>query len=350
MGKTKSFLLGTLLLVLVGSCAQTGLLPSQYVSQKDGRYANPGIIDPEKDVFDFFSTKFFGDEPFADQSAQVDRIKTSTDLVDLKAYPGNARITWIGHSTFLISYKGVNILTDPIFSDRASPVSFAGPKRLTPAPYLVLDLPPIHHVIISHNHYDHLDAQSIEQLGNAPSYHVPLGLSDWFGQGFESNDYDWWQQKQWDVNGTAVTITATPTQHWSQRGLFDRRKTLWASWLIQIEDFTVWFAGDTGYHAKHFKRIGDKFPNIDLALIPIGSYAPSSFMQTYHVNPEEAVAIHEEVKAKQSFAMHWSTFPLSAEDVDAPNIRLRAAMADKQNPEAFVSLKIGETRYLTASD
>lgn len=302
-----------------------------------------------KGPFTYLKMKYFGDEPFADHEQEAHRMPSTATrhAQEDKHTFEEALITWIGHSTFLIQYRGLNILTDPILSQRASPLSFAGPKRLVPLPLEYKDLPAIDYVIISHNHYDHLDLETIQLFGNQTRYLVPLKLKDWFvAQDIaEENviEFDWWDQAFLDD----FEVTATPSQHWSSRTLFDRNKTLWAAWHIRIGDFSFWFAGDTGYNDLQFKEIGRHFKQIDIGLIPIGAYAPRWFMKAQHVNPEEAVQIHQDINARQSIGMHWGTFQLSAEKMDAPRIELEAALKKYQLAETdFLTLAIGETiRY-----
>ncbi|AWL11556.1 N-acetylphosphatidylethanolamine-hydrolyzing phospholipase D [Saliniradius amylolyticus] len=328
-------------LSLAACASQKDLPTSQHTLIEDGQYTNPQIQDPEKSFFDYWGMRLFGDTEFADQSAQVDRIQTVTNTLDLTVRPSGERVIWLGHSTFLIQAGGLNVLTDPILSERASPVSFAGPVRLAPMPYSFEDLPRIDVVLISHNHYDHLDRATIKQLGNEPHYYVPLGLSEWFKQqdidGLSITEMDWWQQD----TGRGYTITATPAQHWSARSLFDRRETFWAGWHIQIGDWRLWFAGDTGYNPVQFRQIGERLKDIDVALIPIGSYSPRWFMKPYHVNPQEAVRIHQDVGAATSVGMHWSTFQLSAEALDEPRRRLETIMAERPGLPPFITLPIG---------
>ena len=182
------------------------------------------------------------------------------------------------------------------------------------------------------------------QLANAPTYLVPLGLKQWFVDvGIDPAkviELDWWQTFRTD----RVTFTATPSQHWSGRGLFDREQTLWAAWHIDIEDFSVWFAGDTGYNDFQFKAVAERWGGVDLALIPIGSYAPRWFMQKHHVNPEEAIRIHQDVNARLSIGMHWGTFQLSAEPMMEPRQRLQQLIAENGLSRGeFVTLAIGES-------
>jgi N-acyl-phosphatidylethanolamine-hydrolysing phospholipase D len=314
---------------------------------KDG-FDNPFQERQGGGFFNYLKMRLFSGEVYADYAANAHKVPTMpADLEKIKNPPSGLRVTWIGHATMLIQYRGINILTDPIFSDRASPFSFAGPKRYhPPAPHLE-DLPKIDYVVISHNHYDHLDKKSVRALGSGPLWLVPLRLKEWFiGAGISGErvrEFDWWDTKH--CNG--VTITATPAQHWSARSLWDRKKTLWASWMIEIDDRTIWFSGDTGYNPVQFKEIGGKFPRIDLALISIGAYEPRWFMKDMHINPEEAVRIHEDLGARYSLGIQWGTFQLTAEPIDDPPIKLREAQLKKGLAlRSFQTMKIGETRLI----
>ena len=254
-------------------------------------------------------------------------------------------LTWIGHATVLLQLKGKNILTDPHFSERASPVQWAGPKRVVPPGIPLQELPPIHAVVISHDHYDSLDKQTIVKLhqregGEKTQFFVPLGLKGWFeGLGIKRViELDWWERHE----EADLKITAVPVQHWSKRGLSSRNKTLWAGWVIQANDFRFFFAGDTGY-APHFKEIGRKLGPFDLSAIPIGAYEPRWFMRNYHINPEEALQIHLDVRSKKSVAIHWGTFMLTDEPLDEPPRRLEEAKRENGRPEEeFLIPKHGE--------
>lgn len=261
--------------------------------------------------------------------------------------------TWIGHATVLMQINGINLLTDPVFSDRTSPVSFAGPKRKVRLPMSLAQLPHIDVVMISHNHYDHLDLASVRQLnhqaGGAPLFVVPLGVKAWMHQAGIDNvrELDWWQSTS--VPGLALHFV--PAQHWSARGVGDRFQTLWGGWMMQTNadaaiPFTCYFSGDTGY-SKDFADIHRRFPTVDLALLPIGAYEPRWFMKNQHVNPTEAVQIHRDLHAKRSIAIHWGTFELTDEPLDVPPLALAQAL-EKANvsPQEFVVLRHGQTeRY-----
>ena len=261
-------------------------------------------------------------------------------------------VTWIGHATALVQMGGLNILTDPIFSERASPVQFSGPKRKTSTPISLAELPYIDLVVISHNHYDHLDRQTVlalkDQKGGSPLFAAPLGVHQWFlDQGISNvQKFDWWQTESQLPQLKGLAVTFVPSQHWSARTPFDRHATLWGSWVFQADGFTTFFSGDTGY-SKDFKDIAQRFGKFDLALIPVGAYEPRWFMQDQHVNPAEAVAIHQDLSAALSIGIHWGTFELTDESLDQPMIDLPKALdAAGVGRDKFVMLKHGETRVV----
>jgi N-acyl-phosphatidylethanolamine-hydrolysing phospholipase D len=298
--------------------------------------------------------RFLGNEPWADHSSLAHTVKVQAVNVSRLQGPINHQVTWLGHSAFFIQYDTVNILTDPIFSDRASPTSFAGPKRYTAHPMDYTKLPDIDWIILSHNHYDHLDTQSIRQLAEKSAsqsspiqFAVPLGLREILIDNKVITDniheLDWWQQTQ---QGN-VLVEALPSQHWSSRSLTDSHQTLWASWAITINGYKMWFGGDTGYNNVQFKEIGAHLGAVDLALIPIGAYAPRWFMQAYHVNPQEALNIHKEVNSRFSIGMHWGTFSLTAEAPMAPVEELsKQRQLLNISEQAFVAMDIGQTLNL----
>lgn len=273
------------------------------------------------------------------------------DPAFLRSNGNDTTLTWIGHASVLLQLNGKNILTDPQFSERASPVQWAGAKRVI-APGLALrDLPPIHMVVISHDHYDHLDKNSIVKLyeregGKETLFFVPLGLKAWMNDlGITRvHELDWWDRHE----EGAFRITAVPVQHWSKRGFVGRNKTLWAGWVIESGDFRFFFIGDSGYTTT-FREIGEKLGPFDLSAIPIGAYEPRWFMKTHHINPEEALQIHSDVRSKKSVAIHWGTFILTDEPLDEPPQRLETAMQEKNiPPDDFLVLKHGETITLNA--
>lgn len=259
--------------------------------------------------------------------------------------PSKIQVTWAGHSTFLIQAAGVAILTDPMWSNRASPVQWLGPKRYARPGIAFFDLPEIDAVIISHTHYDHLDRPTIKNLGASPRYVLPPNLKEWFAQLGIRNvaELPWWDSAR--IKG--LTITAVPAQHWSKRNMWGTSGVGWGGYVIESPAGVIYFAGDTGYHAEYFKAIGKRFPHIDLALIPVGAYYPQPVFGRFHVNPREAVIMHRETGAQKSIGMHWGTFKLTREPLGEPPVLLaREAAAAGLSADEFSTMKIGETRVL----
>ncbi len=249
----------------------------------------------------------------------------------------------------LVRIAGKNILFDPIFSERASPVGFAGPQRVVPLPIDVPDLPRIDLVLISHNHYDHLDAESVARLAampqGSPRFLVPKGQKEWFAAlGIDRVDeFDWWQ----DTREGDLHITFVPVQHWSKRRLDDANQTLWGGWVVEGEGMRLIHTGDTGY-SQDFRDIGERLGPFDMAFIPIGSYAPRWFMQVMHVDVPEAVQVRADLKAARAIGMHWGTFASLADEPldEPPRLLARERLARGLAPEQFDVMKIGETRRL----
>ena len=255
------------------------------------------------------------------------RFKPDTRIThDFNAPVNHYRITWLGHATCLIQLPEMNILTDPIFSNRASPLAFAGPKRLHSFPLHPDRLPPIDIVLISHNHYDHLDESTVRWIEKRhhPCFIVPLGverhLHDWKIREFKS--LDWWESS--DISG--ATIHCLPAKHFSGRTPWDRNATLWASFLFASARAKIYFGGDTGY-APHFREIGKLFPGIDAALIPIGACKPRSIMRPIHLDSAEALQAFSDLKANKFIGIHWGTYDLSEETPQEILSDLRAAIA-----------------------
>ena len=271
---------------------------------------------------------------------------TKPDIAFLQTNRTVRSITWLGHAAVLVQTNGLNIATDPMFSERASPVQFAGPKRLIPLAIPAAQLPRIDVVLISHNHYDHLDKQSVKDLnaqsGGAPLFIVPLGLKQWFTNEGITNvrELDWWDA--FEVSG--VKMHFVPAQHWSKRTLTDANRSLWGGFIIEDRGWKFLYTGDTGY-SQDFKDIGAKFGNFDFAAIPIGAYAPRWFMKTQHINPEEAVQIMQDVGAKEALGVHWGTFILTDEPLDEPPRLLAESLKKRQLPATqFRAWAHGETK------
>jgi L-ascorbate metabolism protein UlaG (beta-lactamase superfamily) len=258
---------------------------------------------------------------------------------------GTLRVSFVNHSTTLLQIDGVNILTDPIFSRRASPVSFAGPKRAHSPGIRFADLPPIHAVLISHNHYDHLDVPTLRRLSRAHDPVVLAGLGNrrlLAKEGIErAVDLDWWGRVELRPG---VQVTFVPAQHWSGRGLGDRNKTLWGGFVVEGKGHRIYFAGDTGF-GPHFERVRQRFGPPSLALLPIGAYKPRWFMKDMHISPAEAVKAFQVLKAQRAVAIHHGTFPLGDDGQDEPVEDLRQAMQRAGlSAERFWVLAPGEAR------
>ncbi len=259
----------------------------------------------------------------------------------------NKSVRWIGHSTLLLEYENIRILTDPVFSERASPFSFLGPKRVVKPGIEISDLPEIDIILISHNHYDHLDIRSLKKINRIQKniyYFVPLGLKGLLEKNGIKNVYelDWWESRKYKN----ISITSTPAYHWSARGFFDRNKTLWCGWMIKFKNFSFYFVGDSGY-SNDFKEIKSKLGSPDLSAIPIGSYAPRKFMKYSHINPDEAIKIFQELNTKKAIAIHWGTFKLSIEPLDEPPNKIKKLLQLNQiSEERFLILKHGEVKNL----
>jgi len=265
----------------------------------------------------------------SDVDTKIDFIELSDDWKDLNLEADNNYAIWIGHSTFLIKKNGYTILTDPVFSERASPLKNIGPKRLIPPAIPLNELPSIDYITVSHNHYDHLDIASLKELyliNPETIFLVPAGDSKLLRRKGIKNvfEYEWWES--YKIND--LEITFTPVQHWSKRGLFDRNKSLWGGWFFKFNDFSIYHAGDTGY-SDDFKNTRLKLGSPKYAFIPIGAYDPEWFMAESHVNPEDAVQIMLDLDAEKSFAMHWATFKLTDEDTLEPKVRLNEALKNK---------------------
>ncbi|MFH0902196.1 MAG: MBL fold metallo-hydrolase [Pseudomonadota bacterium] len=263
--------------------------------------------------------------------------------------PGILRVTFVNHATVLLQIDGINILTDPIWSKRAGPISWLGVKRVRAAGVPFARLPRIDVVLISHDHYDHLDAPTIDMLWrrDRPRFFVGLGVGEQLralGVPARSvTELDWWQEHV--LAGTSVRILFAPARHSSGRGLFSEGRTLWGGFLIDTAGGQVYFAGDTGLGA-FVDEIAARFHRIRLAILPVGSYEKRWFMKTQHLNPEDAVLVHRKLQARQSMGIHYGTFAEHPEQsIDAHERDLAAALASQAiDPSLFWLLGFGEGR------
>jgi len=283
------------------------------------------------------------------QRNQKKPILSSIDLSDewklVDFEKSNNFMIWIGHSTFLIKKNNLVILTDPVFSERASPFKRLGPKRLIPPAISLNELPKIDVVTISHNHYDHLDIRSLKKLSKLnPNliFLIPKGDIDIFNKKNIDNvkEFVWWEE----ISIDDFIFTFTPVQHWSARGLFDRNESLWGGWFIKSADYSLYHAGDTGY-SNDFVETQKRLGSPKYAFLPIGAYDPEWFMSASHVNPEDSIRIMKDLGAEFSFGMHWGTFTLTAEDTIEPPQRLKEAL-NNDKLDNFITLKPGEVVYL----
>jgi L-ascorbate metabolism protein UlaG (beta-lactamase superfamily) len=261
-----------------------------------------------------------------------------------------ATITFIGHSTFLIQTPAGNLLTDPMYSERAGPLNLAGPRRVRRPAIAFDDLPPIATVLLSHNHYDHCDLRTLERLAKRfdPLVVTPLGNGALVrSAGIRRVEVlDWWQP----ATASSVPVTLTPARHFSARTPFDRNRALWGGFVLASAGRRIFFAGDSGY-GPFFSSIGERLGPIDLSLLPIGAYEPRWFMQPVHMNPAEAVRAHLDLRSASSIGMHFGTFRLTTEGIDEPvRALVDARQANNIGEEEFDVLEFGGSRRLPRPD
>ena len=269
--------------------------------------------------------------------------RVAPDIQALRGNTNQASVTWIGHSTLLVQLDGVNFLTDPTWSARSGPFGgFVGVGRYTPPAVAFDDLPRIDFVLISHDHYDHLDEPTVRHLAAQfnPQFIVPLGIKKWLADRGITNvvELNWGQS----VKVGSLTVVCTPAQHGSGRTLVDQGRRLWASWAV-LGSKRFYFAGDSGYY-EHFKEIGDALGPFDLAALPIGSYTPRALAQPVHISPEDALQAWLDLRAKKFLGIHWGTFALAREPYDEPPRRIAEEVARRHlDPDSVWVVKPGVT-------
>jgi len=280
-----------------------------------------------------------------------------TALARPRAGVGELRITWVGHSTFVVQLPGLTLITDPVWGRRASPFAGLGPSRFVPAVPRLEDLPPADAVLLSHDHFDHLDRPTVDALyeryGNDLVWVTPLGFRSWLhGRGVRAvHERDWWQDV--DLPGGAYRAVCLPARHWTRRTPGGTNRRLWASWAVVPavdgdEEFRVYFGGDSGY-GPAFREVGAAFGPFDASLLPIGAYEPRWFMEPAHMDPEEAVRAFSDLGARGAFiAAHWGTFRLTDEPPLEPPLKVREAWVAAGLPTGDLHvLRHGETLTLS---
>ena len=380
----------------VQSSTNESSVPSHWVmkNQRLIEFKNPfkGFKYPSTGDVIKFQREMVKNKQVIPSDDELPQYKPNMDLLnspDMKSLQGDTpQVTWIGHSTFLIQFRGVNILTDAVFSDRCSPLQFMGPKRIKPLPIEIENLPTIHFVIISHNHYDHLDFYALTKI---QQYHDPVILLpfrmkySWMEKFYQEKnnaelaklkliELDWWKSTNFNISMSSkkgeekiesnLQFTFLPAQHWGLRTGMDRNEALWGSWGCtflykdtestettseNIKSYKMWFAGDTGYSQECFTEIGEKFGPIDLSFIPIGAYEPRWMMKYQHVDPEEAVQIALDIKSKKQISMHWGTFILTTEPIVQPKKDLEDNLKKRGLDDSFfVTMAHGNTIFPNA--
>lgn len=352
MNDTKIFISAILVLVTLSACSSHSPESSQKPSLVDepnhhtsNGYQNHPFVETAAPKGGLFYMQRAWDSVFVPDIPDGHQLTEKESLQLLNSIESDS-VTWLGHASFLITTSGVTILTDPFLSKFASPVSWAGPKRFVDLPIPINKLPPIDIVIVSHNHYDHLDDQTVRKLENKNNIHVvvPLGLKSFFiERGYNKvTELDWGKS----VSVSGIEITAEPSVHDSARSTSDHNKTLWASWVIESLQNRLLFVGDTGYSETLFNNVGEKYGSFDFAILPIGAYEPRELLWMSHATPEEAVSIGIDVRAKTLIASHWGTISgLSDEPAFEPPIRFKKAGRDSGfSDKNLWTMKIGETR------
>lgn len=311
---------------------------------KQGKYFNPWLPQADKSFSSFLRWRF-SRSPDYSEAAQTNRPEVIPDLLKriLELDHDDDFIVWIGHATFLFRLQGRYWLTDPIFSKRA-----LLPKRVTPPPLQAHDLAALKapiHVILSHNHYDHLDKDSIKKLPENALYFVPEGLGEYVSSitAGEVIEMNWWEEQKL---GQKTIVTCLPAQHWSRRIFQSYNTTLWASFMVKSGTHTVYFGGDSGYF-KGYREIGKEFSSIDYALLPITAYQPRWFMHYTHMDSKEAIRAFHDLGASYFIPTQWGTFHLGDNPPGLPPLDLKRNIVEQRlDPAPFLILDIGEIHMM----
>ncbi|XP_005101317.1 N-acyl-phosphatidylethanolamine-hydrolyzing phospholipase D [Aplysia californica] len=325
---------------------------------ENGRFRNPWKSLTRTKITNLFRFIFCSrDEGRVPKKAELDRTLPvlQPDLTEFSEAPvSGIRHMWIGHASSLVQFDGVTFLTDPIFSERCSPVQFVGIKRYRPTPCSVEELPLVDFVLISHSHYDHLDHNTVvalnQRFGISLRWYVPSGLKKWMNERGCDNvvEMTWWQENVFNEN-LNVKVACTPSQHWSRRTGSDENKVLWCSWCVVGPKHNFHFCGDTGYCEGH-TQIGKRYGPFTLSTIPIGAYSPRHLMSNMHIDPANAVNVHHDIKSQASIGIHWGTFALTNEPYLEPKELLGTEVQNRNmKPSSFFTVKHGEI-LLVGSD
>ncbi len=343
-----NILLGTIIMKYINIIILIAIVTACASGYVDKRHESPNFTNDEfknvntvhfKSLWEMFQSSLESDVEHAVWPEWIDTNEDSSPQE--RSYGTDVRITYINHATFLLQAGGFNILTDPVFSERTSPFSFVGPKRVHNPGITFSNLPKIDAIIISHDHYDHLDLDSINMLAKRdnPKIFMGLGVGERLSGSEQIIELDWGQSFQIADN---FELWFLDVQHFSGRWLNDRNSTLWGGFLLNIEGTKIYFGGDSGY-ADHYKRAFEQFGAMDIAFLPIGAYAPREFFKTVHMDPYEAVKAHQELASKLSIGMHYGTFQLTAESINEPKELLEDAKAKAGvKPAEFITLEIGQ--------
>ena len=309
-------------------------------SYHEGEFVNTLPHPPLKsgDVWGYFKEQLFGDQIRVPPSA-IPISAISPASLETQAVPG-LRATWLGHSSVYMELDGLRLLVDPVFSNYSSPFNGIGPKRSHPPPIALTDLPEIDAVLISHDHYDHLDMRTIKYLSSKGTrFLVPLGvgshLDEWDVPKNQITEFDWWQSTEIGD----LTVICTPAQHYSGRGIFDYKETLWSSWSVIGPKHRVFYSGDSGF-SNHFQSIGDQLGPFDLSIIKIGQYGPGASWIYSHMDPEQAIEAHLAVHARRMLPVSWATFNIAFHDWDEP-IKRAVEAANEKNVD-LVTPRVGD--------